>query len=278
MYRDTLNCEAVQRCLWPLDEPRPYSEQEESARMHLGHCTECREFFERDAALRRAIARYGLAARAPESLRHRIQKALFSRADPSEIELRPATTQSSGSEAPVAEVAGEIISATRLPVRLRREGWAVAAGVVAVLTAAAILHDGTPPVGEAYARDYLSHVEDLKIYSPDPAAVSQFFQQQMGVGMRPVTVEAGQLTRAMVCVLANRQAAMVEYELGGHVVAHYRIIRSDEDGDGDGRLRASTKGDVTTVTWRDTTLEHALVGDLPADNLVALARSTFGAR
>lgn len=267
MYRDTLNCEAVQRCLWPLEEPRPYSEEEEAARMHLGHCTGCREFFERDAALRRAIARYGLAASAPESLRQRIRDVLFGRfpADDREVARR---------EDPAA-VAGEIMSATRLPVRLRREGWAVAAAIVAFLTAATFLQSGKPVAGEVYARDYLSHAEDLQIYSPDPAAVSRFFQQQMGVGMRPVMLEEGQLTRAMVCVLADRQAAMVEYEVLGHVVAHYRLVRGDDAGARG--VRATTKGGVTTVTWRDTALEHALVADLPADDLIELARAAFGA-
>jgi hypothetical protein len=259
-----------------LDEPRPYSEQEEAARMHLGHCTECREFFERDAALARAIARYGTAAKVPENLRKRIREALFGRAEAPQAErlLLSALEPESG-DGRAARVAGEIIRATRLPVRLRREGWALAAAVLAFLAAAVFLHPGAPGVGEAYARDYLSHVEDIQIYSPDPGTVSRFFQQQMGIGVHPVMLDEGRLTRAMVCLLADRQAAMVEYALGDHVVAHYRIVRRQEVSPEDARMRASSERGVTIVTWQDPTFEHALVGDLPAADLITLARAAF---
>ena len=76
MYRDTLNCETVRETLWPLQQPRAYSEEDEAARMHLGHCAECREFFARDAALVRAVSTYGAGARAPESLRKRVREAI----------------------------------------------------------------------------------------------------------------------------------------------------------------------------------------------------------
>lgn len=76
MYRDTLDCMAVRETLWPMDQPRAYSEEDEAARMHLAHCTACREFFARDAALVRAVSAHGAAARAPESLRRRIREAI----------------------------------------------------------------------------------------------------------------------------------------------------------------------------------------------------------
>ena len=76
MYRDALNCEAVRKTLWPLAQPRAYSEEDEAARTHLGHCAECREFFARDAALVRAVSTHGAGARAPERLRKRIGEAI----------------------------------------------------------------------------------------------------------------------------------------------------------------------------------------------------------
>jgi predicted anti-sigma-YlaC factor YlaD len=76
MYRDTVNCEAVRETLWPLEQPRAYSDEDKAARMHIGHCADCREFFARDAALVRAVSTYGAGARAPESLRKRIREAI----------------------------------------------------------------------------------------------------------------------------------------------------------------------------------------------------------
>ncbi len=58
VFPDTLSCDAARETLWPLERPRPYSERDEGARVHVGHCPECREIFARDAALARAIARH----------------------------------------------------------------------------------------------------------------------------------------------------------------------------------------------------------------------------
>ena len=77
---------------------------------------------------------------------------------------------------------------------------------------------------------------------------------------------------------SKKGAAMVEYALGDHVVAHYRIVRGTEAPSQNARMRATTERGVTTITWRDATFEHALVSDLAADDLVALAQATFSAR
>lgn len=269
MYRDTLNCEAVRERLWPLEQPRAYSEEDEAARRHLGHCAECREFFARDAALIRAVSTFGAAARAPESLRKRIREAIAREAS------RESAGRGIGSRREPPD-AGEVLRLTRFAARIRREGAAVAAAVVVLLTAGAIVR--TSPSGdirEAYAQDYLNRaVQDHAIHSPDPAAVSRFFLQEMGVGVRPVTLGEGHVTRAMVCLLADRQAAMVEYAIGEHTVAHYRVPTRDAPVV-DPVFRASSERGISTVSWRDSVFEHALVGDLPPQTLTALAREAF---
>ncbi len=269
MYRDTLNCEAVRETLWPLQQPRPYSEEDEAARMHLGHCAECREFFARDAALVRAVSTYGAGARAPESLRKRVREAIAR-----EARLEAAGRGAGSRQEPPD--AGEVLRLTRLASRLRREGAAVAAAVVVLLTAGAIVRTSSPgDIREAYAQDYLNRaVQDHAIHSPDPAAVSRFFLREMGVGVRPVTLGEGYVTRAMVCLLADRQAAMVEYAFGEHTIAHYRVPTRDAQV-GESVFRASSERGISTVSWRDSVFEHALVGDLPPQTLTALARRAF---
>jgi anti-sigma factor RsiW len=171
---------------------------------------------------------------------------------------------------------GEIFLATGLPARIRREGLAIAAVLVAVLAAAALLRSG-PGDGleEAYAQDFLNRaVQDDAIHAPDPATVSSYFLREMGIGVRPVMLEEGRLTRAMVCLLEKRRAAMVEYAIGGHVVAHYRVPNEPGKPTGELPLRSRSERGVNIVTWRDATFEHALVSNLSADELSALA-STF---
>ncbi len=269
MYRDALNCEAVRETLWPLEQPRAYSEEDEAARMHLGHCAECRDFFARDAALVRAVSTYGTGARAPESLRKRIREAIAREA------RLEAAGRGIGSRREPSE-AGEVLRLTRLPARVRREGAAVAAAVVVLLAAAAIVRMSAPgDIREAYAQDYLNRaVQDHAIHSPDPAAVSRFFLQEMGVGVRPVTLVEGRMTRAMVCLLADRQAAMVEYAIGEHTIAHYRVPTRDAPV-GETEFRSSSERGISIVSWRDAVFEHALVGDLPPQTLTALARRAF---
>jgi anti-sigma factor RsiW len=250
VYRDALNCEVVRETLWPLEQPRAYSEEDEAARMHLGHCAECREFFARDAALVRAVSTYGTGARAPERLRKRVREAI---------------AREARLEAP-----------TRLPSRVRREGAAIAAAVVVLLAAGAIVRtSASGDIREAYAQDYLNRaVQDHAIHSPDPAAVLRFFLQEMGVGVLPVTLVEGRMTRAMVCLLADRQAAMVEYAIGEHTIAHYRVP-TREAPVGETEFRSSSERGISIVSWRDGVFEHALVGDLPPQTLTALARRAF---
>jgi anti-sigma factor RsiW len=248
--------------------------------MHLGHCAECREFFARDAALVRAVSTYGAGARAPESLRKQVREAIAR-----EARLEAAGRGAGSRQEPPD--AGEVLRLTRLASRLRREGAAVAAAVVVLLTAGAIVRTSSPgDIREAYAQDYLNRaVQDHAIHSPDPAAVSRFFLREMGVGVRPVTLGEGYVTRAMVCLLADRQAAMVEYAFGEHTIAHYRVpTRDAQVGEsvfrasserGISTFRASSERGISTVSWRDSVFEHALVGDLPPQTLTALARRAF---
>jgi len=268
VFPDRLSCDAAREALWPLDQPRPYSERDEGARIHLGHCPECRQFFARDAALVRAIAQQGAGGRAPDSLRRRIEEAIAR-------ETRPEAESASGrTTVDGRHPAGRT---TRLPARVRREGLAIAAVLVALLAAASLLRSGPDDgIGEASAQDFLNRaVQDHAIHVPDPAAVSRYFLRELGIGVRPVMLEEGRLTRAMVCLLEKRRAAMVEYAIGNHIVAHYRVPAERDEPTGELPLGSRSERGVNIVTWRDATFEHALVSDLSVEELSALARRAF---
>ena len=270
VFPDTLSCDAARETLWPLDQPRPYSERDEGARIHLGHCPECREYFARDAALARAIARHGAGGHAPDSLRRRI-------ADATARETRPEATSARGRATVDERHPAGRMREIFLAARIRREGLAIAAVLAALLAGAALLRSGPGEgIGEAYAQDFLNRaIQDHAIHAPDPATVSRYFLREIGIGVRPVMLEEGRLTRAMVCLLKKRRAAMVEYAIGDQIVAHYRI--PNEPGEPTGELPQQSRSErgVNIVTWRDATFEHALVSNLSIEELSALARSAF---
>ena len=259
VYRDCLNCEAVRAALWPLEEPTALSEEGRAARMHLGHCPACREYFARDAALVRAIRLHGAGGRAPASLHRRVREAIDGEAG--------------GRQARRVDFA----RSARLPTRVRAEGRAVAAALVVFLAASASAGGGgSDGIPEAYARDFLDRAAQVDaLDSPDPEAVSGFFRQEMGVGVQPVALDDGQLTRAMVRLVEDRQVAVVEYKLENSVIVHYRVPSHVEPPAGRPRFHTTTARGVSIVTWRDSVFEHALVGDLPVERLATLARRAF---
>jgi hypothetical protein len=92
----------------------------------------------------------------------------------------------------------------------------------------------------------------------------------------PVRLEEAEITRATVCVLDGENASMVEYEIGGVRLAHYRIPH-------DGRVAPQaairvelfSESGVQVARWHDGQFENALVAELPAERLARLAEERF---
>lgn len=259
------SCWEARELLWPQDSPRPYSAGEDAARRHLDACPACQEFFRRDRLVSRRIREHGLAAKAPQELRERVydalarERALLPPPPPDGSRMWPASGRG------LAVAAGILLLAVAL-----NDIWLAASRASAT---------------DVYVQDYVSRaMEEEVMESPDPSAISHFFLKEMGRSLPPVTPGEGKLSRAMICLIRGRRAAMVEYEVDGRTVAHYRLPLLRPGTPPEGRItrasgiRLATERGVRVARWEDGAFEHALVSELPAERLLALARNEFGAR
>jgi len=284
-------CWRVRARLWPRDAlagngpfdigpadsgPGDRADDEDAARAHLGDCAECREWFRRDRVLGRRIRGAGLEARAPESLRARLDAILEE-----DRAARPA---------PVAGVPGT--RGARVDRGLERPGvggsWVagwrgMAAAAVLVLTLAAGIAEqrasAASPAGAltaAMATDYVQRVEDeVRLSVTDPEAIRRFFAEHYGTPLDPRVDPGAEIQGAMICWLRKRATAMVMYRIEGVPVAHYRTRLAE--GEGERPLRTESRAGIPLARWTSAGELHALVGGLPSGQLSRLARERFGA-
>lgn len=81
----------------------------------------------------------------------------------------------------------------------------------------------------------------------------------------------------MICLIRGRRAAIVEYEVEGHTIAHYRLpvsraVRRER------AVRLFTGRGLSVARWEDGAFENALVSDLPMERLASLAHRESAAR
>jgi hypothetical protein len=264
-----LTCERVREVLWPLDRPRSHVPEEEAARAHLTRCAGCRTFFLRDAEIARILRRIGQRAEvaAAPGLRLSVARAL------------DATHRSGiGDRAEPA-----LINMPRVDrrVRLRGRRAELAAAVAASLLllggqALASRFGGGPDTGR-FAADF---VRTAAVgYDPpglDVQRIGGFYQKELGRQIVAVALFQAPVTRATVCDLQGELGSMVEYDLGGTRLVHYRIPR---DPDGTAPLRpevaVASKRGVQVAHWADEQFEHALVSKVAGEYLVWLAENRF---
>ncbi|MGH7539897.1 MAG: hypothetical protein ACRELC_02755 [Gemmatimonadota bacterium] len=250
------DCDRVRELLWPLDAPRAWVEGEEGARAHLEACPECQAFFERDAVIGRILRGERVLQPAPRELRERVFDAL--------ARERAMGTGARPDARPRAVWTGR-----------RAAG---AAAVAAVVALGLFLLPRAGDSGSAFARDYLSRVvEQRRVDVADSVEISDFFLHEFGQRIEPRRVAAAEMARAMICLIEGRRAATVEYVLGGHTVAHYRIPLAAGAGRRIVGVQTEADGGVRAVRWSDDRFEHALVSDLPASELERIARTRFAA-
>lgn len=257
-----MTCDQAREILWPLEGPRALASGESEARTHLESCAECQLFFERDARLTKALRSGSDAVPAPPELRERIFDAL----------ARERTLKGAGQSG-----SAEPTSTGRWTHLLR-----VAAALVMILAAALLWlrpeTDSRLATPEAYVDDFmqLAALDVTPRDFFDSLAVAHFYMQQLGRRIVPVPLDGASVTRAMICQLEGRRGAMIEYDVDGMRLAHYRI--PVERGTETTRPRLSSEMGVHVVRWRDGEYEHALVSELPGDRLVELARLRFARR
>jgi hypothetical protein len=146
-----------------------------------------------------------------------------------------------------------------------RSGWGALFGV----------HRAAPAGQEMFVEDYLRRAVGAEhIQSSDPVEVTTFVTRELGQPFAPITIDGVELERAEICLLEGRRGAMIVYKIEGEVVSHYvvprpgGVVRPPRFG----RELGRGAGAPSVITWATPRLEQALVGVVPADALMLLAR------
>ena len=153
----------------------------------------------------------------------------------------------------------------------------MAAAAILIGLVAGLAWSGSSGEGSGvYAQYFLSRaVEEDALETGDVRALTAFFRREMGVPVEPVQLASTPPSRAMICLIDGRRAAMVEYEIEGYTLAHYQIPLEGRRPRASAGLRMSEENGVCVYRWSDGRFEHALVSDMPAARLRQIAETGF---
>ncbi len=246
-----MECGRARQLLWPPERPRIADPEIVAARAHLETCTACRAHFAIDEML--ADVRAGVRGAVPSSeIRERVFEAV--------ARTRTATAH------------------PHRRVRLRRRHTMIAgflvAGVAIALVTGLVLRRGESPDARAeFMEDYMRlAVREDHIVTTDPAEVHRFLLREIGAHVQPLDAPGLSITGAEVCLLDGRRGAVIRYRSAGGIVTYYLLPAAGIDDRSPATERRRTAAGAALVTWSKDGIEHALVGPLPADSLLAVAR------
>jgi len=257
------NCSEARHALWPPERPRLAEVEVLEARRHVQECPACESYFEQDRGLLEAYDRAG-RERAPDALRERVFDALARERSRSLGFSPPDVGQSGGPKRP-------------------RRAWALVAvaSVVGLIAGglAMSLWNGQQALndGGLFAEDYLRRaVAEERIVSSDAAEVTRFLTRELGRPIRPLQVAGLLLTSAEICLIEGRRGAMIQYVEDGKEISHYLIPKEGtrrRDPERATTWSSASTGGPALITWATPEIEQAIVGEVPEEHLMELARS-----
>lgn len=260
-----MDCSRAREGLWPPERPRLAEDEILAARRHVETCAACREYFAQDRLLLQLHDRLR-QQKAPDDLRERIFDALArERTLGHDTEAAPRGASGVPRRSLVATVVAGL--ALILLGTLAAVGWPWAAGSA-----------DSPDDGRMFIEDYLRRaVSEDYIVTSDPAEVARFLARELGVALAPLKAPGLRLTRAEICLLEGRRGAMIVYAIAGHTVSHYLVPSNGGEAKAPALAAPAAAGSPgqpapTVVTWATPSLEQAVVGALPPEHLLSLAR------
>lgn len=252
-----MDCASAREALWPPERLRVAESGVMDARRHMRSCHECRAYMRWDAALIDLHARSGVEA--PPLLRERLLDGHEAR--------RPDRNP------------GQDVAASGHVHRSRRPMLVAAlllTAVGVVAASSAWLYNLAYPADtpSIYIEDYIRRaVSEDRITTSDADQVARFLTRELGRAARPLETPALAILSAEICILDGVRGAMIQYERDGRVISHYLIPRQAANREATRPRQARTNG-IGVVMWAANSFEHALIGELPADSLVALLGET----
>lgn len=259
-----MDCKEVRKVLWPADVLRVSDDEVEAALQHAENCSSCEKFLEEDRRMAQFVRESVPRVHAPRELRERLYTVL------------------------ARERAGVVPS--RQAGRRKRRLLAVSSLAVVALVLASAGHwligrGQSAAAATAFAEDYLRRVvEQEELRTADPQQIASFFARELGVAMPPPQIPDFEVQRATICLMNGRRGGVVEYEGKGRHLTYYLLPLGEGAETEPAGLKDFQVGDATyaapalareqglgVATWWDGKHQHALVGDLPSQELKRLA-------
>jgi hypothetical protein len=288
-----VNCDDAREILWPPERPKAADERLVAARRHVDECAECRTFLKWDLELRERLGSIVLPA-APASLRERVYQALARERAALDPEDRDGGGHADRDGGGPEDRDGRRAD-PRVALRSRVAPFAVAVAVSAFLFVGGWLAfgsdlapggDGVPssagsPVGadQGEVEGFVRYaVQDVYLASSDPLAVSGFIVRELALPFQPREFHGFDLLGAEICVKDWKRGAVLMYERDGALLFHY-VLQVQGARAGEPTLSEATPEEwpgrpgPSAVVWSSPGTEQALVADLPAGELLTLARS-----
>lgn len=227
--------------------------------IHLEDCPCCRKQLATQARMREEVRGTLAAVEPPPGLSYRLHAALAEEAPP------PSTSRVAAWPPPLAmQVAALLGPALVAVLLLARLGAPLASNQVELGVAAAVSH-------ALFAQDE-NHLD----IEGDAGAVSDWFRDEIGLPIAAPELDGFELLGARMIVLAGKPVAQLVYESEDEV--YVSLVRVDA---GSGWQHSEELGAEPTllrygtlplVTWTSGTERSALMGEAPADELLALAK------
>ncbi|MGH7502447.1 MAG: hypothetical protein ACREL7_11910 [Longimicrobiales bacterium] len=246
-----MECGHARQLLWPPEQPRIAGPEIVAAREHLENCAACRTHFAIDGAL--AEVRAGLREAVPSrEIRERVFEAV----------ARGRTASVHGSHQPWLRRRRTVVS-----------GFLILGVAIAAVTGLVLRPGQSPNVRADFIEDYMRlAVREDHIVTADPAEVRRFLLRELGSHVQPIDAPGLRITGAEVCLLDGRRGAVIRYRSAGGIVTYYLLPAPGIDDRSPAPEHRRTGGSAALVTWAKDGIEHALVGPLPPDSLLAVAR------
>lgn len=246
-----MRCGIARRLLWPGASPQVVTPVLEEAEAHLRACDECRRFVADQRALAEQIRRLARRMDAPAAVRERVFDAL----------------------------ARERALRSSRPARTTR---VAAAALIVAATLGSALWVMRPDQGDgawrqrlaAVAEDHARAGHEESIVSSDAGAVEQWLNGRVPFAVHIPLFPEGAFEGARLCYMDGRRGAVLRYRVDGREVSYYVMPGGSFDSsppDPAPFLKSRESG-YEVVAWREAGLIHALVGNLPEERLLSIAR------
>ena len=244
-----MTCGRARRLLWPDAGPRKVTREIEQARAHVSGCELCKRFLE-DMRVMAERIRLGVARQeAPADVRNRLFEAL------ARARTVPPGRWPAGRRIAMGLSAALLAAAAWVGVAMLRQRGDSAGQSLGVLT-------------EEHRRTLGSY----GVMSSDSSQVAAWLATRLSFAVEVPLFPGAQLKGARLFVVGQRTGAIMEYALDGRALSYY-VFPALEPVSAEPRdIRVTSRNGYRIAVWQEPGIEHALVGDLSADTILALAR------